>query len=85
MTHAEYQQKGAGRYSRGKQGGACDSDLFSEYKPTLYESEIASIKQAMCERYIGVEGYEDIISPGGQCLPGIQRFFVTADGKIFSL
>lgn len=62
---------------------ACDSDLFSEYKPTLYESEIASIKQAMCERYIGVEGYEDIISPGGQCLPGIQRFFVTADGKFF--
>ena len=55
---------------------ACDSDLFSEYKPTLYESEIASIKQAMCERYIGVEGYEDIISPGGQCLPGIQRFLL---------
>ena len=32
---------------------------------------------------VGVEGYEDIISPGGQCLPGIQRFFVTADGKFF--
>lgn len=62
---------------------ACNKEFFSKYKPTLYESEIAAIKQTMCERYIGIEGYEDIISPGGQCLPGIQRFFVTVEGKFF--
>ena len=62
---------------------ACNKKLFNVYKPTVFGSEISSIKQTMCDRYVGKEGFEDRISPGGQCLPGIQRFFVTVDGKFF--
>lgn len=62
---------------------ACNKKMFKNYEPTLYGSEIASIKQSMCERYIGKSGDEEQISPGGQCLPGIQRFFVTVDGCFY--
>ena len=62
---------------------ACRKEMFYSYKPTVFGSEISAIKQTMEDRYIGKEGYEDRISPGGQCLPGIQRFFVTVEGKFF--
>ena len=58
-------------------------EIFSNYKPTLYSSEVASLKQIVKDRFVGLQTYQGKISPGGQCLPGIQRFFVTVDGKFF--
>lgn len=62
---------------------ACNKEIFSYYKPTLYSSEVASLKQIVKDRFVGLQTYQGKISPGGQCLPGIQRFFVTVDGKFF--
>ena len=62
---------------------ACNKEIFSNYKPTLYSSEVASLKQIVKDRFVGLQTYQGKISPGGQCLPGIQRFFVTVDGKFF--
>ena len=55
---------------------ACNKEIFSNYKPTLYSSEVASLKQIVKDRFVGLQTYQGKISPGGQCLPGIQRFFV---------
>ena len=52
-------------------------------RQTLYSSEVASLKQIVKDRFVGLQTYQGKISPGGQCLPGIQRFFVTVDGKFF--
>lgn len=41
------------------------------------------MKQIVKDRFVGLQTYQGKISPGGQCLPGIQRFFVTVDGKFF--
>lgn len=62
---------------------ACNKDFFSRFKPTLYNSEITSLKQVIKDRFVGIQVNQGKISPGGQCLPGIQRFFVTVDGKFF--
>lgn len=62
---------------------ACKKNLFRNYKPTLYSSEVTSLKQMVRDRFIGKPTYQSKISPGGQCLPGIQRFFVTVEGKFF--
>lgn len=62
---------------------ACNAKLFSRFKPTLYNSEVASLKQIVKYRFVGVQTTQGKISPGGQCLPGIQRFFVTVEGKFF--
>ena len=62
---------------------ACNKEIFSNYKPTLYSSEVASLKQIVKDRFVGLQTYQGKISPGGQCLPGIQRFFVTVDGNFF--
>jgi len=42
------------------------------------------LKQIVKDRFVGLQTYQGKISPGGQCLPGIQRFFVTVDGKFFT-
>ena len=60
-------------------------DIMAVYMVKHGVGDTATVMNDMCERYIGVEGYEDIISPGGQCLPGIQRFFCYGRWKIFSL
>lgn len=61
----------------------CKKELFKQYKPTLHKFEVGLIKQQMADRFVVDEASKDKIYPGGQCLPGIQRFFVTADGKFF--
>lgn len=62
---------------------ACRKDMFREFKPTLYGSEVIALKQSFKDRFIGHEPDTQTVSPGGQCLPGIQRFFITVDGKFF--
>ena len=59
------------------------SELFTRFKPTLYSSEVASLRQVIKDRFVGMQMNDEKISPGGQCLPGIQRFFVTVEGKFF--
>lgn len=62
---------------------ACNKELFTRFKPTLYSSEVASLRQVIKDRFVGMQMNDEKISPGGQCLPGIQRFFVTVEGKFF--
>lgn len=62
---------------------ACNKKFFGRFKPTLYNSEVTSLKQVIKDRFVGIQASQGKINPGGQCLPGIQRFFVTVDGKFF--
>lgn len=62
---------------------ACNKKIFSKYRPTLFNGEVTSLKQMVKDRFVGEQIYQGKISPGGQCLPGIQRFFVTVDGIFF--
>lgn len=59
---------------------ACRKERFHQYKPTLYSSEMSSLKQMVVDRFVGKNVYAGRITPGGQCLPGIQRLFVKVDG-----
>ena len=63
---------------------ACNKEMFCRFKPTLYNSEVASLKRVINDRFVGVQTNQGKISPGGQCLPGLQRFFVTVEGKFFT-
>ena len=56
------------------------TNIFSSYVPKLYGFEISAIKHNLMERTII---YNVCSSPGGQCLPGIQRFFVNVDGFFY--
>ncbi|AQS11460.1 anaerobic sulfatase-maturating enzyme [Clostridium saccharobutylicum] len=59
------------------------SNIFSAYKPTLLNNVVNNIKSSMNDR-VKVRG-ERVLqsSPGGQCIPGIQRFFVNVDGEFY--
>ena len=61
----------------------CYKALFRQYKPTLHKFEMGIIKQQIVDRFVVDESYKDVIYPGGQCLPGIQRFFVNVEGSFF--
>ncbi|MDE7433354.1 MAG: Cys-rich peptide radical SAM maturase CcpM [Lachnospiraceae bacterium] len=57
------------------------TDIFSKYQPRLLAGYIEGLKQNLAERDIVKS--DAVNNTGGQCLPGIQRLFVTVDGKIF--
>lgn len=59
------------------------TDIFHNYKPTLFDSAVKSLKTTMLDRFITSKGVLKEGSPGGQCLPGIQRFFINAYGKMY--
>lgn len=61
----------------------CNKIMFDQYRPTLHKFEVGILKQQLMDRIIVDESAKDVIYPGGQCLPGIQRFFVNADGDFF--
>ena len=56
------------------------TDIFSAYAPKLYSFEISAMKRNMLERTVL---HNACTTPGGQCLPGIQRFFVDVDGLFY--
>jgi uncharacterized protein len=56
------------------------TDIFSSYAPKLYSFEISAMKRNMLERTVL---HNACTTPGGQCLPGIQRFFVDVDGLFY--
>ena len=37
---------------------ACNKEIFSNYKPTLYSSEVASLKQIVKDRFVGLQTYQ---------------------------
>ena len=41
---------------------ACNKEIFSNYKPTLYSSEVASLKQIVKDRFVGLQTYQGKIS-----------------------
>lgn len=55
--------------------------IFKNYQPRLLRGYIESVKFNLAERDIVRSDIGNNAS--GQCLPGIQRLFVTVDGKIF--
>lgn len=59
-----------------------DKNFYSEYKPGLLNASVLSIK-GMYDRCISKKLVSGKMSTGGQCLPGIQRFFVNVDGKFY--
>lgn len=61
----------------------CDPTFFSHYKPTLLDTSYGRLKKAFYERITNKNNIERSKTPGGQCLPGIQRFFVNADGDFY--
>lgn len=61
----------------------CNKSMFEQYKPTLHKFAIGILKQQLGNRFVVDESAKDMMYPGGQCLPGIQRFFVNVDGKFF--
>lgn len=61
----------------------CDRSFFSHYKPTLLDSSYGRLKKSFHERITNKKNVELSKTPGGQCLPGIQRFFVNAYGDFY--
>ena len=80
-----------------KQNVACSSEFFLNYEtvkginvasnyinPISKKDEEPINPELIAISYYEIfKTYQGKISPGGQCLPGIQRFFVTVDGKFF--
>lgn len=62
---------------------SCQKEMFQIYKPTLHKFELGLIKQQLADRFVVDESSKESMYPGGQCLPGIQRFFVNVDGKFY--
>ncbi len=54
--------------------------FFLAYAPKLYSFEICCNEANMLERRYCITL---CTTPGGQCLPGIQRFFVDVDGLFY--
>lgn len=54
-----------------------------EYVSQLIIREISDIEEKMFKRKISKGMFQPITHPGGPCLPGLQRPFVNAYGKIF--
>ena len=42
---------------------ACNKELFTRFKPTLYSSEVASLRQVIKERFVGMQMNDEKISP----------------------
>lgn len=59
------------------------SDIFKIYKPTLLDGRFRGIKQLYYNRMVAKNSKTNYDCPGGQCLPGAQRFFVNADGQFY--
>lgn len=59
------------------------SDIFKIYKPTLMDGRFRGIKQLYYDRLVAKNSKTTSDCPGGQCLPGAQRFFVNADGRFY--
>lgn len=62
---------------------ANDKDFYSEYKPGLLDASVRSMRTGMYERFISKNLLSSKMTTGGQCLPGIQRFFVNVEGKFY--
>lgn len=60
-----------------------EKTFFSEYKPSLLDASVRSIRSGMYERFISRNILSSKMTTGGQCLPGIQRFFVNVDGCFY--
>ncbi|MDO4305169.1 MAG: SPASM domain-containing protein, partial [Bacillota bacterium] len=59
------------------------TDIFSKYSPRMLRSYVEGLKQNFAERDIVKADLIQKSTAGGQCVPGIQRLFVTVDGKLF--
>ncbi len=59
------------------------SDIFKAYHPTLMDGKVKGIKQLYYDRFVAHNSKTEQDCPGGQCLPGAQRFFVNVDGKFY--
>jgi uncharacterized protein len=58
-------------------------NIFNKYRPSLLNSMILSLRRDMYDRFIAKGQNQKCSSPGGQCLPGIQRLMVSVDGNLF--
>ena len=59
------------------------TNIFKTYKPTLMDGRFRGIKQLYYNRMVAKNSKTNYDCPGGQCLPGAQRFFVNADGRFY--
>lgn len=59
------------------------TNIFHQYKPTLMDGRFRGIKQMYYNRMVARNSKTTQDCPGGQCLPGAQRFFVNAYGKFY--
>lgn len=59
------------------------TNLFKKYQPRLLRGYIDGLKQNFVDRDIVKSSSMQKTTIGGQCLPGIQRLFVTAEGKLY--
>ena len=59
------------------------TNIFHEYKPTLMDGRFRGIKQMYYNRMVARNSKTIQDCPGGQCLPGAQRFFVNAYGNFY--
>ena len=59
------------------------TEIFSSYKPKLMNNLMDRLKKELYERTVIMPKDEVNIAASGQCLPGLQRFFVSVDGNFF--
>ena len=59
------------------------TDIFHRYHPTLMDGRFRGIKQLYYNRMVAHNSKTIQDCPGGQCLPGAQRFFVNAYGDFY--
>lgn len=59
------------------------TDILTNFSPRLYIGDINGLKRMQDERMIVDDSYRSSVVAAGQCLPGILRFFVTADGRFY--
>lgn len=59
------------------------TDILSNFSPRLYVNDINALKRTQDDRIVVDDSYRSSIVATGQCLPGILRFFVTADGQFY--
>ena len=59
------------------------ADIYKTYHPTLMDGKVKGIKQLYFDRFIAHNSKTQQDCPGGQCLPGAQRFFVNVDGRFY--
>lgn len=62
---------------------ANDINFYSRYKPSLLDASVRSIRSGLYERFVSKNMVSGKMTTGGQCLPGIQRFFVNVDGDFY--